>query len=157
MRRRLVLSSSAYLAALLTVVHGLALLSLAAVLPAWAAVASGGLILASLAYYLLRDAWLMLGASCVALAMDEEGVEMYLRNGKRVAGVVLKDSVVTPALAVINVRPQDARGTRSLVILPDSLDAESFRELRVWLMWGDYPAQGDAPMRRDDQVRQVRE
>jgi toxin CptA len=143
MRRRLAFSPSRYLAAILAAAHGLALFALVAVLPAWAAVASGGVILASLAYYLLRDAWLRLNASCVGLAMDGDGVEMSLRDGTRVAGVILRDSVVTPALVVLNIRPQAVRAARSIVILPDSLDAESFRELRVWLKWGEHAE--DAP------------
>jgi toxin CptA len=48
----------------------------------------------------------------------------------------LRDSLVTPYLTVLNVLPQGARFSRSVVILPDSLDAESFRQLRVWLKWG---------------------
>jgi len=46
------------------------------------------------------------------------------------------DSLVTPFITVLNVLPQGARLARSVVILPDSLDAESFRQLRVWLKWG---------------------
>lgn len=152
MHRRLSLLPSAYLAALLTAMHGLALVALAVVLPAWAAIATGGLILASLAYYLLRDAWLRLGTSCVGLATDAEGVEIILRDGRRLPGVILNDSLVTPALVVLNVRPQGARGIRSVLILPDSVDAESFRQLRVWLKWGEYGQRRSA--RREGDARE---
>ena len=144
MRRRVAFSPSRYLAVLLASIHALALVSLALVLPAWAAAASGGLMLASLAYYLLRDGWLRLGISCIGLALDEDGVEMFLRDGRCVPGVVLPDSLVTPLLVVLNIRLHGGRGTRSVLILPDSLDAESFRELRVWLRWGRHAARGDA-------------
>ncbi|MBI3902775.1 MAG: hypothetical protein HY306_07520 [Nitrosomonadales bacterium] len=41
---------------------------------------------------------------------------------------------------MLNVLPQGARFARSMIILPDSLDVESFRQLRVWLKWGQgYP------------------
>lgn len=58
------------------------------------------------------------------------------RNGKQVTGKVMPDSLVTPLLTVLNVLPQDTHWTRSVVILPDSMDAESFRLLRVCLKWG---------------------
>ncbi len=137
-------SPSRYLAAILAIAHGLALFALLAVLPAWAGAASAVLLAASLFHYLLRDAWLKLGASCVGLAIDAEDVVMSLRDGTRLPCTVLESSLVTPMLTVLNLRPHGSRAARNVVILPDSLDAESFRALRVWLKWGERPADGGA-------------
>jgi toxin CptA len=141
---RVEFSPSYRLAVLLAVVHGAALLALLAVLPVWAGALAGALLLANLAYYLLRDALIRLGISCTGLVADGEGVVMSLRNGDRVPCVIDKDSVVTPMLTVLNLRLRGQRGARSILILPDSLDAESFRELRVWLRWGDRGEDGAA-------------
>lgn len=51
------------------------------------------------------------------------------------------DSVVTPILTVIHFQAKQALWyqrfvSQRILVLPDSLDAESFRQLRVWLLWG---------------------
>ena len=51
-------------------------------------------------------------------------------------GVVLPGSFVAPWLTIVRWRPPGRRFSRSLVILPDMLDPESFRRLRVILRWG---------------------
>lgn len=145
MAQRVEFFPSRRLAVILLAAHGLALYALAAVLPLWAGVACAALILTSLAYYLARDAWLRLDASCIGLVTDAEGVVMLLRDGTQLPCQVLADSVVTPALVVLNVRPRGARSARSIVILPDSLDTETFRRLRVWLRWGGGVATDDVP------------
>jgi toxin CptA len=50
--------------------------------------------------------------------------------------IISGDSFVTPYLTVLNLKPEGARFAHALVILPDSLEAESFRRLRVRLKWG---------------------
>ncbi len=72
----------------------------------------------------------------MALLLEEEQAVLTLRGGDQLAGQVLRTTLVTPFLTVLNVRPQGARLARSVVILPDSLNAESFRQLRVRLKWG---------------------
>ncbi len=144
MQQRVEFSASRYLAAILIAAHALALFALAVVLPPWAGAASAVLILASLAYYLLRDAWLKLGSSCTGLVTDEEGAVISLRDGTRLPCLVLNDSLVTPLLTVLNLRPRGSRAVRSVVILPDSLEAEAFRQLRVWLKWGERTASDPA-------------
>jgi toxin CptA len=53
-------------------------------------------------------------------------------------------AVPVPWLAVVTLR--DARGQRrAAVVLPDALEREAFRRLRVWLRWGiGSPAGADA-------------
>jgi len=50
-------------------------------------------------------------------------------------GDVAHGSFVAPWLTIIHWRPLGARFTRTLVVLPDMIDAESFRAMRVILRW----------------------
>jgi hypothetical protein len=52
-----------------------------------------------------------------------------------VVGEVVDGSFVAPWLTVVRWRPLGARFTRTLLVLPDMLDAEAFRALRVVLRW----------------------
>ena len=137
MRQQLKLQPSRYLTTILIVAHGAALAALLPLtLPAWSKVALAFLMLFSLMYHLRRDAWLSAPSSGIALKLEGDRVVLTTRGGEQLVGQVLRDSLVTPFITVLNVLPQGARFARSLVVLPDSLDAESFRQLRVWLRWG---------------------
>ncbi len=137
MQRQFKLQPSHYLTAMLIAAHGVtfaALFPLA--LPIWAKAALASLMLFSLVYHLRRDAWLSAPSANVALALEGDRVVLTTRGGEQLAGQILRDSLVTPFITVLNVLPQGAHLARSVIILPDSLDAESFRQLRVWLKWG---------------------
>lgn len=137
MRHSFELRPSRYLAAILGAAHGAALAALIPLaFPAWAKAALGVVILFSLWYHLRRDAWLAAPSSGMALTLESGHALLATRDGKPLAGPVLRDSVVTPRITVLNMAPEGARFARSVIILPDSLDAESFRQLRVWLKWG---------------------
>ena len=88
-----------------------------------------------LRYFLRRDAWLLLPSSYVAIRLDGERIVLKSRMGSEISGQVARDSVITPLLTVLNVVPQGKRGMRSIIIFPDSMDKERFRELRVLLKW----------------------
>jgi toxin CptA len=94
------------------------------------------ILVCSLVYCLYRDAWLLLSSSCVALHLDGNNIILATRSGGKLTGQVLRDSVVTPVLTVLNVSVQGMKSTRSVVVFPDSMDKERFRELRVLLKWG---------------------
>jgi toxin CptA len=131
---------SRYLAAILIVVHGgagLALLLVPASL--WLTFPAMCLLLLSLAYHLRRHAWLRTSASCVALRFEAEGVQLVMGDGAQLEGAISPDTFVTPMLTIINVLVPAQRARRSIVILPDSMDREVFRQLRVLLRWGHPP------------------
>lgn len=137
MRRQFTLQPSRYLAAMLITAHGITLAALLPLaLPLWAKAALASLMLLSLMHHLRRDAWLSAPSAGVALMLEGERVVLTTRGGEQWAGQILHNSLVTPFLTVLNVLPQGAHFARSVVILPDTLDAESFRQLRVWLKWG---------------------
>ena len=140
MQRQFKLQPSRYLAVILIAAHGIALAALFPLaLPVWAKVALAPLILFSLMYHLRRDAWLSAPSASVELALEGDRVVLATRGGEQLAGQILRDSLVTPFLTILNILPQGVRLARSVVILPDSLDAESFRQLRVCLKWGSNP------------------
>ena len=137
MQQQFKLQPSRYLAAILVAAHGITLAALFPLgLPIWSKVALASLILLSLMYHLRRDAWLSAPSSGIALKLEDDRVILTTRGGEQLAGQILRDSLVTPLLTILNVLPQGARLARSVIILPDSLDAESFRQLRVCLKWG---------------------
>ncbi len=118
---------------------GIAVLPLLA-LPFWVALILTLALLFSLWYFLRRDAWLALASSCVGLAEEDDGgIVLILRDGGRIPCRILRDSLVMPWLVVLNVLPQGAPVARGVVILPDSMDVEAFRRLRVWLRHGSQP------------------
>ena len=138
MQRQFALRPSRYLAALLSAAHAGALAALVPLsLPSWAKLALAALVLTSWLFQLRRTAWLSAPASVVAFSLEENRVTWCTRSGKRLNGKIMHDSLVTPWLTILNLLPQDARLAHSIVLLHDSLDAEAFRQLRVWLKWGN--------------------
>ena len=89
-------------------------------------------------YFLLLDANLSRERSCVAFRLEgQEEIVLVLRSGRHLSGRVSADSLVTPSLVILNVALKEQPGRRSLLIMPDTMGAESFRRLRVALKWGD--------------------
>jgi toxin CptA len=131
------LQPSQYLATMLLVAHSATLVALFQLsFPFWAKVSVALFVLFSLLYQLKRVAWLSEGTATVALKLEGELIVMTTRGGALLTGRILSDSLVTPYLTVLNILPEGARFARSVIIMSDSLDAESFRQLRVWLKWG---------------------
>ena len=94
------------------------------------------LLSAALVYYLRRDALLLLPLSPVGLRVEEGYVTVFTRSGSERSGKVANDSLVTPALTILNFSRHEAGKVRSIVIFPDSMEKEDFRKLRVLLKWG---------------------
>ena len=136
MQKKFSFRSSAYLAIVLIIAHGLALAALPPLdFPLWAKYSLAFFVVCSLGYHLRLDAWLTAPLANVELLLEGDKIIMTMRNQKTWTGHILTDSLVTPYLTVLNVLPLGARFTSRIIILPDSLDAESFRQLRVWLKW----------------------
>jgi len=137
MQRQFKLQPSHYLAVMLIVAHGATLSAIfPLIFPVWAKMALAFFVVLSMVYHLRREALLSAPSSCVALMLEGDQWELTTCGGDHLTCQILRDSLVTPYLTVLNILPQGARFARSVVILPDSLDAESFRQLRVWLKWG---------------------
>jgi len=50
-------------------------------------------------------------------------------------GIVLEGSFVAPWLTIVRYKLDASWWPRNLLILPDMLPTEIFRQLRVWLKW----------------------
>jgi toxin CptA len=130
-------SPSFHLAVMLCMAHGAFLMVLPLLaLPFWSRLMLAAVALFSLAYYLRRDAWLRAPYSCVELALEGSDAVLKLRNGVQLRGGIAHGSLVTPYLTMLNVSLPEWHRTRSVIILPDSMAKDSFRQLRVWLRWG---------------------
>ena len=122
---------------MLIVAHGITISALYTLpFPVWAKIALVFFILLSMVYHLWREAWLSAPSSAVALLLEEDNLAVLTQhNGKQLNCKILCDSLVTPFLTILNVLPQDSRMAQSIIILPDSMDSVSFRQLRVRLKW----------------------
>ena len=90
----------------------------------------------SLALTLCRYAWLVSPRSFVVLELsDTLEIEAAERSGRRIAGTVLGTTFVAPWLIVINFKVEGHHLPHTAVILPDAVDQDGFRALRVWLRW----------------------
>lgn len=95
-----------------------------------------GLIAVSAAYSLRRDALQHAGDAIVDLILRQGGgCELTTLAGTRLTGQVLGSTFVSPWLTVVNVGLESGRGRRSVVLAPDSADADALRQLRVWLRY----------------------
>lgn len=137
MRLQVEIRPSRQLALLLMAGHAAALFAVLSALPARADMMLAPVLLFSLGYFLLRDAWLRLAESCVVLEIAPEGIILVRRDGERLPCMLRSGSVVTPWLTVLNLLPQGTRLGRGIILLPGSLEKESYRRLRVWLRWGE--------------------
>lgn len=97
-------------------------------------------------YYVLFRALLLLPFSYLVLDVDVKNqLKLIRKDGKILKAGVLADSVVTPYLTILHFSCESATFLgrlfgQHLIILPDALDAESYRQLRVWLRWGHHSA-----------------
>lgn len=111
-------------------------------LPAWLMIGLMLVVAGWAGYYLALDANLRLPHACVAFRLEEAGeIMLILRNGLHVPCKLRPDSLVTPYLVILNASMSGQRGERSVLIAPDSMNAENFRRLRVALKWGEAATQ----------------
>lgn len=134
---RISLGSSRTLTALLSATHlGVLALFWLTDIPWWLKGAVLPLFMASLALSLRGHAWRTSSATVVALEVHDDCHGVFLlRNGQELGGRLLGSSFVAPWLTVINLRPEGSWRARHAVMLPDAVEAEAFRRLRVMLRW----------------------
>jgi toxin CptA len=88
------------------------------------------------AVYYVRVALLIHGSSIVALEIAfDDTLSVHTRTGDALACEVQGSSYVNAFLAVINLTTYNPNRHKHVVVLPDSIDPEQFRKLRVWLRW----------------------
>ena len=125
------------LAGLLVGMHGFAAALLwLAPLPHWLAALLMPVFLGSTWHTMRRDGFRSLQHSLVGLRFDADcRCEFQARTGAWHEAALLGSSFVAPYLTVLNLKPAGGRLVKHLVILPDAVNTEDFRRLRVWLKW----------------------
>lgn len=143
------LKPSIRLAGMLSFAHLAAIVLLLPLeLSIWAKFAGSALLVVSLVFYVRRYALLRSPDSISGLELTNEMVcTVETKGGDRTACALLGSSFVAPYLTVLELMPlrlsrdeQAPRSwrsyfSRSVVILPDGIDPEEFRQLRVSLRW----------------------
>lgn len=132
------LRPSRRLAAILIVAHAATCgLLLALSLPPWLTAAGGVMLLVSAFCVVHRYALLRGPGAILALAFsNRETVGLTLRDGSTLDGRVLGSSTVGTTLTILNIALAGKRLPVHVVLMGDSLAAEEFRRLRIWLRWG---------------------
>lgn len=94
------------------------------------------MLIISLNYYLRKDALLSAKNAVAAFELsDEMQCTLTTQSGESIVCIIQGNTFVAPYLTVLNLKPENHFFSRSVVILPDSIDAEVFRRLRVLLKW----------------------
>lgn len=105
-------------------------------LPLWLKLVLAGLGTASLTYHVRRDCLRNLPRSLVGLQLGPDCTCLIgNRRGEWREADVLASSFVAPYLTLLNLRPRGSRFPQHVVVLPDAVAAEDFRQLRVLLRW----------------------
>jgi toxin CptA len=130
------LRPSRVLAIVVGLMHGAAVaLLLPLALPVWLKGSLAAAVLVSLAGA-LRGALQRRSQSITRLTLSDEGILTFeQKDGRRMSAAVALDSTVFGLLAVVRLQVQGERRMRTLIVLPDALEADQFRHLRVWLRW----------------------
>jgi toxin CptA len=141
-RVRIAVRPSRVLTGVLGFAHAVALaIALIVALPLWAKLLLGAAIAASCGWSIYRSALLLHGDAIVELEVGEGGdASLRTRDDAWRKGQVQGTSLVLAWLTVLNVRPDGERRVRHVAILPDNVDADAFRTLRVLLRWSKLAA-----------------
>ena len=125
------------LAAILSVAHAVAIaLVLSVDLPLWIKLVATALLSVQATIVVRRQALLRgRGAATAIEITSDHKLNLETRAGGWREYAVLGSTYVTPCLTILNLREPGNRLARRIVLLPDSLHAEDFRKLRVWLRW----------------------
>jgi toxin CptA len=131
------LKPSGYLTLLLSAAHAIALgLVIVLPLPIGLKLVAALVICISPVFYLRRNARLAAPNSIIALEVKEDCTcAIETRSGKRLDCIVLPTSYVSASLTILNLKAEGEMLARHVVILPDSINPEDFRKLRVLLRW----------------------
>ncbi len=131
------LRPSRRLTAALAAAHGFAAAMLwLSQVPWWLFFAALPPLAGSLIFYLRREALRRSPSSIVALSLHPDcRCEFRTRDGNEHKAELLGSSFVAPYLTVLSLKPEGGFLARHAVIVPDNVDAELFRQLRVALKW----------------------
>jgi toxin CptA len=136
-RVRIAIRPSRILTGVLGFAHAAAIaVALIVTLPLWAKLLLSAAVGSSCGWSIYHSALLRDKRAIVELEVGEGGRASFrTRDGAWRDAQVQGSSLVLPWLTVLNVLPDGRRRARHVVILPDNVDPEAFRRLRVLLRW----------------------
>jgi len=104
--------------------------------PLWAKIAATVALLVHLPVVLRQHALLLAPGAAVAIETGSDNkISVQTRSSEWREYDVLGNTYVMPYLTVLNLRQNESGAIKRVALLPDSLHAEDFRKLRVWLRW----------------------
>jgi hypothetical protein len=136
-RLRVDLAPSAFLAIGLVVAHAAAALAVLVAMPGIVGSAIALLVFALGMAYAWGRALHRMPSSVRALEFGGPAIEVELASGERMSAEVSERRYVGRYLVLIALR---SPLRRTLLITRDMMDAQSFRRLRIWALWGRLPA-----------------
>ncbi|WP_371264094.1 protein YgfX [Nitrosomonas marina] len=136
---RVKLGPSRLLVAILIVTHSAAAVIVGLLSVTVAAKLAGMLaLIVSLYFYIRCEALQISGRSAVLLEFTDKVIcKLKTKNGQNFEYRVSESTFVSPYLTVLILRSRHSHSwsTQSIVILPDAINSEEFRRLRVLLRW----------------------
>ena len=112
-------------------------------MPLWLDLIAIAALVANLVFDVRQTALLRAPNAVIALEItSDDRFSIQTRRGEWVECEVLGSTYVTSFLTILNLKVIDSGSNKRAVVLPDSLDAEDFRKLRVWLRWKHDPQPG---------------
>lgn len=109
-------------------------------MPLWLKLIAVTALVINLGFEMWRNALMRDADAVVAIGIAaDNALSIQTRRGDWVDCTVRGDTYVASFLVVLNLRRLDNERRKIVVILPDAIDAEDFRKLRVWLRWKDSP------------------
>jgi hypothetical protein len=133
---RLELKPSLWLAGAIVAAHAAAAGAAIAALPSTAGVALAMLLAALGAASAWHRALLGPRAAGRALEIDGSDLALVLRSGERMPALAAERRYASRFLVIVPLlRPR----RRTILVTPGMLDADSFRRLRIWALWGKLP------------------
>lgn len=125
------------LAGILLLAHGAAIAMVLLVnFPLWLNLIATALLIVNLTMVVRLYALLLAPGAAVAIEISSDNnLGIQTRALEWCDYDVLGSTYVMPYLAILNLRQCESHATKWIALLPDSLHAEDFRKLRVWLRW----------------------
>lgn len=138
------LRPSRILTAILVLAHGAAIaMVVLAGMPLWLESIAIAALAASLVFDVRQTALLRAPDAVIALEITpDDKFSIQTRRGGWIECEVLGSTYVISFLTILNLKGIESGRNKRAVILTDSLDAEDFRKLRVWLRWKREPQPG---------------
>ena len=139
-RLRLELAPSVFLAGGIIALHAAAALCVLAVLPGWPGFALAVLLACLGVAAAWRRALLRARSSVRALELAGPKLEVRLASGERFAAEPAARRYAGRHLVILPLRRPMRR---TILVTRDMTDADSFRRLRIWALWGKLPVAGE--------------